>query len=114
MDKYIESQGGETKFTEILEEDAKSRIKNSLIINEIAKVEKISIEQSDFSQRLSQISAMYGVTPQEIAKEFGQNPGFIENISKQILNDKVRSFLVENNNIEYVEVAPEKETVEQK
>ena len=33
-------------------------------------------------------------------------------MKRNIVNDKVRSFLVENNKIEYVEVQPEKEAVE--
>lgn len=111
--RFIESQGGsEEKFNETLVEDAKIRIKNSLVIDKISKDENISVEQADFSDRLSRIASAYGIGPQDFVKQFGQNADFLQNISQQIVNDKVRSFLVENNKIEYVEVQPEKEAVE--
>ena len=45
-------------------------------------------------------------------KQFGQNPDFLTTLSQQIVNDKVREYLVSNNNIEYVEVKADKEAVE--
>ena len=45
-------------------------------------------------------------------KQFGQNPDFLSTLSQQIVNDKVRNFLVDNNKIEYVEVDSNKEKVE--
>lgn len=111
-DTFIKSQGSEEEFNKSLVEDAKARIKNSLIIDKISKEEKISVEQADFSTKMTQIAAAYGVGPEEMVKQFGQNPDFLQTISQQIVNDKVRDFLVENNKVEYVEVQPDKETVE--
>ena len=45
-------------------------------------------------------------------KQFGQNPDFFQTLSQQIVNEKVRTFLVDNNKVEYVEVKPNKESVE--
>lgn len=109
---FIQTQGSEEEFTKTLSEDAKVRIINSLIIDKISKDEKISVEQADFSEKLSQMSAAYGVGPEEMLKQFGQNPDFLSSLSQQIVNDKVRNFLVDNNKIEYVEVQADKETVE--
>ena len=58
------------------------------------------------------MAGAYGVGPQDLVKQFGQNPDFIQSLSQQIVNDKVRNFLVDNNNVEYVEVEAEKEAVE--
>ena len=58
------------------------------------------------------MAGLYGVGPQELLKQFGQNPEFISSISQQIVNDKVREFLFANNKIEYVEVKPEDNKVE--
>ena len=110
--KFLESQGGESEFTSNLAKEAQVRIKNSLIIDKISKEENITVEQSDFSTRLAQISAAYGITPEQMAKQFGHNPAFLNTISQQIISDKVRDFLVENNKFEYVEVKPKKEKVE--
>ncbi len=104
---FIKSQGGETELRNRLIEEAKTRIKNSLIIDKISKEEKISVEQSDFSDKINQVSAAYGVTPQDMLKQFGQNPDFLQSLSQQIVNDKVRAFLLSNNNVEYVEVKSE-------
>lgn len=105
---FVKSQGGEVELRNRLIEDAKIRIKNSLMIDKIAKDENISVEQSDFSEKINQVSAAYGVTPQDMLKQFGQNPDFLQSLSQQIINDKVRAFLVSNNNVEYVEVQSDK------
>ncbi len=109
---FVQSQGSEEVFNKTLTEDAKARIKNSLIIDKISKEENISVEQSDFSEKVSQMASVYGLAPQDLIKQFGQNPDFLTSLSQQIVNDKVRDFLVKNNNIEYVEIKPEKQTVE--
>ena len=103
-DKFIEAQGGEAAYKSGVKNEAKVRIKNSLIIDKIAKEEKITVEQADFSNRLSQLSAAYGITPDQLVKQFGQDPNFLSGLSQQIINDKVRNFLVENNKFEYVEI----------
>ena len=102
-EQFVTTQGGETKFDETLQEEACARIKNSLIIDAIAKEEKISVEQNDFMQKLAQISSAYGMTPDQVVKQFSGNSAFISTLSQQIVNDKVRDFLVENNKFEYVE-----------
>ncbi len=109
-DTFVKSQGED--FNKNMIEDAKSRIKNSLIIDKISKEAEIKVEQSDFQNKIAQMSGAYGVSPQEMLKQFGQNPDFLTTLSQQIVNDKVREYLVSNNNIEYVEVKADKEAVE--
>ena len=104
--QFVEAQGGETKFAQTLSEDAKIRIKNSLIVDRISKEEKLTVEQADLTGKLTQLSAAYRVTPEQLVKQFGQNPTFINSLSQQVINEKVRDFLIENNKFEYVEVAP--------
>ena len=104
--QFVEAQGGETKFAQTLSEDAKIRIKNSLIVDKISKEEKLTVEQADLTGKLTQLSAAYRVTPEQLVKQFGQNPTFINSLSQQVINEKVRDFLIENNKFEYVEVAP--------
>lgn len=111
-DTFMKSQGNEEEFNNTLVEDAKTRIKNSLIIDKIAKEEKVSVEQSDFAGKLDQLAAAYGMAAQDMLKQFGQNPDFLQTLSQQIVNEKVRTFLVDNNKVEYVEVKPNKESVE--
>ncbi len=109
-DNFVKSQGDD--FESSLIEDASARIKNSLIIDKISKEADVKVEQNDFQEKLGQMAGLYGVGPQELLKQFGQNPEFISSISQQIVNDKVREFLFANNKIEYVEVKPEDNKVE--
>lgn len=112
---FVQAQGGEVKFGAALADEAKIRIKNSLIIDKISREEKLTVEKEDFTGKISQLSAAYGATPDAIVKQFGQNPQFINSLSQQIINDKVRNFLIENNKFEYVEVEPKvEEAVEEK
>ena len=108
----VKSQGGVDHLEETLKEDAVKRIKNSLVIDKIAKAENIKLEPKDLEQKFAQLSAMYGLQQQDVLKQIGQNPEMLGSISQQALNDKVRDFLVANNTVEIV--APKKQKVESK
>lgn len=109
-EEFLKSQG--ESFEKSLADEAAVRIKNSLIIDKISKEADIKVEQSDFQAKLTQMANSYGVAPQELIKQFGQNPDFLSTISQQIVNEKVRDYLIANNKIEYVEVKADKEKVE--
>ena len=112
--QFVQAQGGETKFAQTLSEDAKIRIKNSLIVDKISKEENLTVDQEDLTGRLTQLSMAYGTTPEQLVKQFGQNPAFVNSLSQQVINEKVRNFLIDNNKFEYVEVEPAKEEKEPK
>lgn len=109
-DTFVKSQGDD--FEKNMVDDATTRIKNSLIIDKISKEADVKVEQADFQNKIGQMAGAYGVGPQELLKQFGQNPDFLSSLSQQIVNDKVREFLLDNNNIEYVEVKSEEQKVE--
>lgn len=102
-DSYVKSQGDEEKFNQTLADDASIRIKNSLVLDKISKEADIKVEQIDFQNKLTQLSSAYGIAPQDLAKQFGQSPEFFSSLSQQVINDKVREYLLENNKVEYVE-----------
>ena len=87
---------------ETINSDAVFRIKNSLIIDKIAKNENISVAQDDMNAKLDSLSTVYQMDKESFARYIMQNPGMINNISQQILNEKVIDFLVENNKINFV------------
>lgn len=111
-DTFVNSQGDESAFNQTLVDDAKARIKNSLIIDKIAKEADVKVEQKDFQDKINQLAAAYGTTVQELMKQFGQNPDFLATLSQQIVNDKVREYLISNNKFEYVEIKSDKKAVE--
>ena len=97
-DNIVKAQG-EDELLKNLTEDALVRIKNSLVIDKIAKEEKIKLEQKDLEQKFGQLGMAYGLKPQELVKQLGQNPEIIASISQQAMNDKVRDFLMQNNKV---------------
>jgi trigger factor len=97
----IDAQGLD-KIMETINSDAVFRIKNSLIIDKIAKEEKITVDQESMNQKLDSLSSMYQMDRETFAKYMFKNPSMINNISQQILNEKVISFLVENNTVKFV------------
>ncbi len=101
----------EDEIMKTIHEDAKSRIKNSLVIDKIAKEEKITLAQEDIAQKFNQLGAAYGLSQQDIIKQISKNPEILSSLSQQAMNDKVKQFLMDNNKIEYVEP---KEEVENK
>ena len=90
---------GEDKLLENLTEDAKTRIKNSLVIDKIAKVEEIKLEQKDLEHKLSEVGMTYGLKPQDLVHQLTSNPELLSAISQQAMNDKVRDFLMEQNTV---------------
>ncbi len=93
----------EDEIMKTIREDAKSRIKNSLVIDKIAKEEKISLAQEDIAHKFNQLGAAYGLSQQDIVKQISKNPEILSSLSQQAMNDKVKQFLMDNNKIKYVE-----------
>ncbi len=104
FNKIIEKEGHE-KIFEQMRGEAITRIKTTLIITEIARNEKIFIEGSDIEAKMEELARMYGTTKENIMKEMGANPGFINSINQQILSTKVTKMLVENAKVKYVDSA---------
>lgn len=102
-DDLVKAQGGIDHLDETLTDDAKNRIKNSLVIDKIAKVENIKLEPKDLEQKFAELATMYGMQQQDILKQLGQSPEMFSSLSQQALNDKVRDYLVANNKVEFVE-----------
>lgn len=98
-DSLVKAQG-EDELLKNLNNDALVRIKNSLVIDKIAKEENLKLEQKDLEKKFTEVGMAYGLKPQDLVKQFGQNPEFISSISQQAMNDKVRDFLMENNSVE--------------
>ena len=80
-----------------LKEDAQIRVKNSLVIDKIAKLENITVSQQDFTSKLTELSQMYQIDPQTLVKQLSQTPGIFNALSQQALNEKVTKFLADNN-----------------
>ena len=104
----IKSQEGtDNDIMKTIREDAELRIKNSLVIDKIAKEEGIKLVPADIDKKFKELGAAYGVSENEIIKSIGKNPEILSSLSQQAVNDKVREFLTANNKVEYKEAAAE-------
>jgi trigger factor len=99
-EKVLESQGEESILAS-LKEEALTRIKNSLVIDEIAKVESIKVATEDLDKKLQEVEAAYRMSRADLLKQVGQNPEILNSLSQQVLNEKVNVFLEENNTVEF-------------
>jgi trigger factor len=97
-EQALEAQGYDNIIKD-LKEDAALRVKNSLVIDKIAKMENITVSQSDFGAKLSELSSMYQIDTPAMIKQLTQTPGVFNAISQQALNEKVTQFLAENNTV---------------
>ena len=97
-EQAVEAQGYDNIVNQ-LKEDAQVRVKNSLVIDKIAKEEKIEVTQADFSAKLTELSRVYQMDPNTLIKQLSQTPGVFNALSQQALNEKVTLFLAENNTV---------------
>lgn len=97
-DQAVEAQGYDNIMKD-LKEDAAVRVKNSLVIDKIAKEENITVSQADFGAKLSELSSMYQIDTPTMIKQLSQTPGVFNALSQQALNEKVTQFLAENNTV---------------
>ena len=95
-EQAVEAQGYD-EIMKSLKEDAAVRVKNSLVIDKIAKEENITVSQADFTDKLNELSRMYQIDTATMVKQLSQTPGVFNALSQQALNEKVTQFLVENN-----------------
>ena len=97
-DQAVEAQGYDN-IMKSLKEDAAMSVKNSLVIDKIAKDEHIVVSQEEFGAKIAEISHMYQIDPQTMIKQLSQTPGVFNAISQQALNEKVTQFLADNNKV---------------
>ena len=99
-DQAVEAQGYDNIMNS-LKEDAAMRVKNSLVIDKIAKEENLVVSQAEFGAKLSEIGRMYHMDTPTMIKQLSQTPGVFNAISQQALNEKVTQFLAENNTVKF-------------
>jgi len=98
-EQALEAQGYDNIVSQ-LKEDAAIRVKNSLVIDKIAKEEKIEVTQAEFGAKLAELSQMYQIDTATMVKNLYQSPEVFNALSQQALNEKVTKFLAENNTVD--------------
>ena len=93
FDNYLQIIGKTNEeFRKEYEEEAKTSVKNRLVLEAIIEAEKIEADKETVDSKLEEMSKMYGKTKEEL----GQNEEFVKYIEASIKNEKAVEFIVEN------------------
>lgn len=90
-------------------EQARVNLKTNFILQEIAKEEKIQIQDQDVLGRIYQLAQQAGKAPKKYIKEL-QKAGAIQNVRHSVLIGKTIDFLVENAKVSSTSVTATEES----
>ena len=96
FEKLVEMEGKD-KVEARFRDEAERRIKNSLIVETIAREINLKIEQKYIMNHINQMAAMYGMAPVQLFEQLRKTPDSFAAISQQVSANKVNEFLLENN-----------------
>ena len=103
FDEYLQRIGKtEAELRESYHREAESRVKTTLLIEQIAKAEKITATPVDIAAELEVLSRRYGQPAARIRKALGNN---LLSLMDGIVRNKTLELLIEN-----AEVVPNEET----
>jgi len=101
-EQVLEKQGHEKTWNS-LREEAKKRVKTSLVLSAIAKTENIQITEEDFAEKVKELARVYNSDEKIVYEQMAQNPALAQGLSQQIMSQKIINYLLENNEVKYIE-----------
>jgi trigger factor len=99
------------KVAESMRDRAEMQVKSALILNKIAELEKIDVEDDDVNEKIKEYAKKMKRDFEEYKKEL-ETQGAINNIKNNVITDKIYKFLIENNKVN--EIYLTKEEMEEK
>ena len=90
------------KRREELREEAAKRVKNSLVLAEIASKEDISVTEEQFEGKVKELAALYHAEEKDVYTQLAKNLTMTSALTQQILAQNITKYLVDNNKIKYV------------
>jgi trigger factor len=106
----------EEKVREDFREDAEKRVKEMLILGEIANREDITVDDEEVAKSISGIAQSMG-QPVESIYQYYEARGLMDSLRETLMEEKTLNYLVEHANIpvkKSEETKPDKETDAQK
>ena len=76
-------------------EDAKKSVLRDVLFNEVARLEKIEVNDADLNMEVAIMANMYRTTPKQIAKALRDN-GQVPNVISNLRQRKAMQFIIEN------------------
>lgn len=93
LDSYLKMIGKTMEeFRKEGEEQAKTSVKNRLVLEAIVKAEDIKADEDEINTKVTEMAEAYGKKPEELK----QNEQFMNYINEFIQNEKVVKFIVDN------------------
>ncbi len=93
LDNYLQMIGKtKEEFRKEYEKQARTSVKNRLVLEAIIKEEKIEADDDKIQEKVKQMAEMYGQKEEQLK----ENEGFINYIKESLKNEKVVEFIVEN------------------
>ena len=100
-EQFLDLQGQENIWNN-LREEAQKRIKNSLVLEHISKVENIKLEDDAIEKKVSEMAKMYNTDEKTVYNQMSKNPQILQSLIQQLISQNIIDFLVENNKVNYV------------
>ena len=101
LEQAIDEKGQENLWTELREEAAK-RVKNSLVLAEIATKENISVSHEQFEEKVKELAALYHAEEKDVYTQLAKNLNMTSALTQQILAQNITDYLMDNNKVNYV------------
>ncbi len=101
-EQVLEKQGHENTWNS-LREEALKRVKTSLVLSAVAKTENIQLSEEDFAEKVKELARVYNSEEKVIYEQMAQNPALAQGLSQQIMSQKIINYLLENNEVKYIE-----------
>ncbi|WP_027085360.1 trigger factor [Cohnella panacarvi] len=97
---YFQFSGqDEAALREQMKSDAEKRVRNNLVLEEIAKVEGFEVSDADMEEELQNLSKMYNRSADELRNIFASN-GYLESLASDLKVRKAVKFLIEQSKSE--------------
>ncbi|MEI8388248.1 MAG: trigger factor [bacterium] len=101
-EQVLEQQGHENTWNSLREEAAK-RVRTSLVLSAVAKTENLQLTEEDFAEKVKELARVYNSDEKAIYEQMAQSPAIAQGLSQQIMSQKIINYLVENNEVKYIE-----------
>ncbi len=96
LELYFQFSGQDEAALKVqMQGDAEKRVRNNLVLEEVAKAENLEVSDADIEEELENLSKLYNRPAEELRNIFASN-GYLENMGSDLKVRKAVKFLVEN------------------
>jgi trigger factor len=95
LEMYFQFSGqDEAALKEQMKGDAEKRVRNNLVLEEVAKAENLEVSEEDINEELENLSKLYGRSADELRSLFAAQ-GYLDNLGSDLKVRKAVKFLVD-------------------